>query len=261
MASSHVRVTTDGGVTTITLDRPEKRNAMDLAMWEALRDAARDAAADPAVRVVVVTGAGDHFCAGADISALGGADAGRFRAANQDAEDALAAVPKPTIAAIRGSCVGGGAQIATACDLRFADDTARVGITPARLGVVYPPSGLERVVPLIGPGAAKHLLYSAELIDADRAHRIGFLDEVHASDDLHQRVSSFAALLATERSLLTQQASKAMIDQIVRDGALDPDLAATWSAHASAAPDELAEGRAAFAERRSPVFPWTGPRT
>lgn len=259
--TDHILYSVDAGVATIALNRPEKRNAVSLDMWLSIAACIADARANSAVRVLVVASAGDHFCAGADISALGGPDAGRFRDANQAAEDALASFPKPTIAAIRGSCVGAGAQISTACDLRFGDTTARVGITPARLGIIYPISGLERAVRLLGPSAAKHLLLSAELIDADRAFRIGFLDELHEPDALTERVAKFTTLLATERSLLTQQASKAMVDAVAQTGSVPAELVSYWAAEAAACPEELDEGRAAFAERRTPSFGWTGPRT
>src|SRR5262249_14297450 len=138
---------------------------------------------DPSVRVLVVRGAADHFSAGADIGELAAltdpAAGAAYREANRIAEEALATFPKPSIAQVQGFCIGGGGEIAAACDLRLAEGGARFGITPARLGIVYPPFALERVVKLIGGAAAKHLLYSAELIAADRALRIGLVDEVH----------------------------------------------------------------------------------
>ena len=91
----------------------------------------------------------------------------------------MADFPNPSVAFIRGSCIGGGVQIAAACDVRLADTTARLGITPARLGILYPPSSLQRLLELVSPSSAKYLLFSAELIDAARALRIGLLDEVH----------------------------------------------------------------------------------
>ncbi len=168
----------DGPVATLWLNRPEKRNAVTKAMWQGIATTCAELAADGTVRVMVVRGTGDHFCAGADIGELELGDVSYGRA-NAGAEQALGAFPKPTIAFVRGSCVGGGAQIAIACDLRIADTTARFGITPARLGIVYPAFGVDRAVRLLGPSATKHLLYSAELIDPERALRIGMVDEVH----------------------------------------------------------------------------------
>lgn len=244
----------DRGVATLTFNRPEKRNAVTLEMWKAIGVHCREIAHDPTVRVVVVRGAGDHFCAGADIGGLGAADDSYGRA-NREAEDALTQLPQPTIAFIRGSCVGGGVQIASSCDIRLADSTARLGITPARLGVIYPTRALERVVRLVGPSAAKHLLFSAELIGAERALRIGLLDEVHAPVDADARLETFVTLLATERSQLTQQASKAMIDAVVAHGSVSADLAETWARELAASSDAQ-EGIAAFLERRVPRFTW-----
>ncbi|NED57478.1 enoyl-CoA hydratase/isomerase family protein, partial [Micromonospora aurantiaca] len=126
------------GVATITIDRPAKRNAMSADMWRALPGILDTLAKDDAVRVVVLTGAGGNFCAGADISELDDIHRDDDSHLSTVAERALAAFPKPTLAAIEGYCVGGGCQLAAACDLRFAAEDARFGITPAKLGIVYP---------------------------------------------------------------------------------------------------------------------------
>jgi enoyl-CoA hydratase/carnithine racemase len=251
-----VGLSVERGVATLRLDRAEKRNAVNHEMWEAIGGYCQRLASDADVRVLVVRGVGDHFCAGADIGGLSRANTD-YGEANRAAEASLAAFPKPTIAFIRGSCVGGGVQIATACDLRLADRTARFGITPARLGLVYPTGALQRVVALIGPAATKHLLFSAELIDAERALRIGLVDEVHEPDEAEARLLAFTRLLAEERSLLTQEASKAMIDAIVATGRVGDELVARWSAELAAS-DDVDEGVSAFLERRVPRFTWTG---
>jgi enoyl-CoA hydratase/carnithine racemase len=178
--------------------------------------------------------------------------------ATRAAEGGLHDLPQPTIAFVSGSCVGGGAEIAIACDLRFADTTARFGITPARLGIVYPSFAIERAVRLLGPSATKHLLYSAELIDAERALRIGLVDEVHEPGPARERLEAFTTLLATERSALTQQASKMLVAAVVRDGAIPASLSRRWAEEVAASPDQ-AEGAAAFAERRRPRFTWDRP--
>ena len=255
-------VTRDGAVATLWLNRPAKRNAVTLAMWEGIALLLRELADDPSVRVLVVRGAGDHFCAGADIAELGvlgePASGTSYRTANRAAEDALARFPKPSIALVEGYCIGGGCEIAVACDLRLVERGARFGITPARLGIVYPPFALERVVKLIGASAAKYLLYSSELIDSERALRVGLVDEVHAPDVLEERVHAFASSLA-EQSLLTQRAAKEMIAAVVDHGAIDAELARTWEREGQAGPD-LAEGLRAFAQRTRPRFTWTEPR-
>ena len=250
-------VTRDGSVATLWLNRPDKRNAVTEAMWAGITRTCAELGDDASVRVLVVRGTGEHFCAGADIGELSGlTDRTDYNAVNKAADDALAAFPRPTIAFIQGSCVGGGAEIAISCDLRIAESTARFGITPARLGIVYPPFALERAVAVIGPAAAKHLLYSAELVGAERAHHIGLVHEVHDPGLAEERARSLAHELADERSLLTQQATKEMIASITTSGAVTPEVEARWAALSGEAGD-AAEGLAAFLERRPPRFTWT----
>ncbi|KAA6211093.1 enoyl-CoA hydratase/isomerase family protein [Streptomyces filamentosus] len=234
----------EDGVATLVISNPAKRNAMTAGMWRALPAVLGRLAADPAVRVLVLTGAGDTFCAGADISALR-EPGDEQQALAVRAEEALAAFPKPTLAAVRGYCVGGGSQLAGACDLRFAAEGARFGITPAKLGIVYPSSSTRRLTALVGPAAAKYLLFSGELIDTERALRTGFVDEVHPAEGLDERVAEFCRTLAS-RSLLTQAAAKEFAD-----GRLDRD--AHWAGQARGSGD-TAEGVAAFLERRAPRF-------
>ncbi|MFD8569407.1 enoyl-CoA hydratase/isomerase family protein [Streptomyces sp. NPDC059639] len=234
-------------VATVVIDHPARRNAMTAGMWAALPPLLDDLAADPAVRVLVLTGAGDTFCAGADISALVD-DAGAAQGLAVAAEEALAAFPKPTLAAVRGFCVGGGCQLAAACDLRFAAGSALFGVTPAKLGIVYPASSTRRLTSLVGPASAKYLLFSGELIGTERALRTGLVDEVLAEAELDKRVAEFTRVLVS-RSQLTQAAAKEFTA-----GRTDRD--AYWAQQARGSGD-TAEGVAAFLERRAPRFSWT----
>ncbi|MEU1529959.1 enoyl-CoA hydratase/isomerase family protein [Streptomyces fagopyri] len=237
------------GIATVVIHHPAKRNAMTAGMWRALPPLLDRLAADPAVRALVLTGEGGTFCAGADISTLrGSSDEAQGLAVR--AEDALAAFPKPTLAAVRGYCVGGGSQLAAACDLRFAEAGALFGVTPAKLGIVYPASATRRLVSLVGPSTAKYLLFSGELIDAGRALRTGLVDEVLPGDELGKRVAEFTLVLAA-RSLLTQAAAKEFAN-----GRTDRD--AHWTEQARGSGD-TAEGVAAFLERRPPRFTWSTP--
>lgn len=240
------------GVGTITIDNPAKRNAMTAEMWRALPALLDRLAGDQAVRVLVLTGADGNFCSGADISDLAAINRIDGDHLSVAAEEALAAFPKPTIAAIRGFCVGGGCQLATACDLRLATPDARFGITPAKIGIVYPASATARLVGLIGPSAAKYLLFSADLVDAGHALRIGLANEI--VDRLEDRVAAFAATLTT-RSQLTLRATKDIVDAIVA-GTLSTERVRGWQAEAAAG--DAAEGVAAFLERRPPRFTWAG---
>ena len=251
-ANDPMRVEIDGAVATLILDRPDKRNAVTYAMWSSLADHVTALAADPQVKVLVVRGAGDHFCAGADISELTNGPGGEYARVNWAAEEALANFPGPTIAEIRGNCIGGGVSIATACDIRFAAPGATFGITPAKLGIVYPTNALERTVRLIGPSATKHLMFSGDLIEADRALRIGLIDEI--VDDPGARVREYVSVLL-ERSHLTQVATKAMVHEVVVDGRVKPATTLKWES-AMDASGEVREGVAAFLGKRAVRWPW-----
>ncbi|MFJ9868126.1 enoyl-CoA hydratase/isomerase family protein [Streptomyces sp. NPDC101165] len=234
-------------VATVVIRHPAKRNAMTAAMWRAMPPLLARLAGDPDVRALVLTGEGATFCAGADISTLQGSPA-EAQGLAVAAEEALAAFPKPTLAAIRGHCVGGGAQLAAACDLRLAEEGALFGVTPAKLGIVYPASSTRRLVSLVGPATAKYLLFSAELIDTQRALRTGLVDEVLPEGELDKRVAELARILVS-RSQLTQAAAKEFAN-----GRTDRD--AHWAEQARGSGD-TAEGVAAFLERRQPRFTWS----
>ncbi|MFJ5885192.1 enoyl-CoA hydratase/isomerase family protein [Kitasatospora cineracea] len=241
-------------VATLLLDRPERRNAVTGAMWRALPGVLAELARRPDVRVLVLTGAGGAFSAGADIAELAGvyadpAAAGAYHAANVAAEEALAAFPGPTLAVVRGACVGGGCQLALACDLRLAAEDARLGITPAKLGVVYPVVPTLRLAALVGPARAKYLLFSGELLPAARAESFGLLDEVLPPAGLDARAREFAGLLA-RRSPQTVGAAKAVLSVAPADAAA---ALAPWE-HASRTAPDAREGLAAFLERREPQF-------
>jgi enoyl-CoA hydratase/carnithine racemase len=254
LANMNVLVSVDGPVATLTLNRPDKRNAVRMSMWAAINAHITALVEDPEIRILVVKGAGDHFCAGADISELTNGPGGEYARVNWNAEEALANFPGPTIAMIRGNCVGGGVSIATACDIRIASTDSIFGITPAKLGIVYPTNALERAVRLLGASATKHLMYSGELIDANRAARIGLIDELLDPAELEGRVAQLVTTLV-ERSALTQVASKAMIDEVVRDGRVKPATTLHWETEMDKS-GEVREGVAAFLAKRPVRWPW-----
>jgi enoyl-CoA hydratase/carnithine racemase len=244
------------GVAVVLIDRPAKRNAFTLAMWQALPGLLAGLADDPRVRVLLLAGAGETFSAGADIGELlhvygDPARADAYHATNVAAEEALAAFPRPTIAAVAGACVGGGCQLAVACDLRVAEAGARLGITPAKLGVVYPAVPTTRLVRLVGPARAKYLLYSADLIGAERAATFGLVDEVVPAGELAGRALALARTIAG-RSPQTLGAVKDVVDAVA--AGRDPQAAVEpWERRSRYAPD-VREGLAAFVERRPPRF-------
>ncbi|MEV4710538.1 enoyl-CoA hydratase/isomerase family protein [Micromonospora sp. NPDC049374] len=252
MADADLVVEVAGAVATVVIRNPGRRNAMTPAMWRRLPALLDGLEVDPAVRVVVLTGADGTFCAGADLGDLDELLAAGDGSIAVAAEERLATFAKPTVAAVRGACVGGGCQLAVACDLRIAAADARFGVPPARLGLVYPAPTTHRLARLIGPAAAKHLLFTGELVDADRALRIGLVDEVLPGADLAARVDGLSGVIA-ERSQLSVAAAKEIVD-----GRADEGRMAWWHGQVRAS-GEAREGVAAFHERRAPRFGWTQP--
>ncbi len=254
--TDHLRLTIDAGIARLLIDRPAKRNAMDQAMWEAFPALVSAAMADPAVRLLIVQSARPGaFCAGADIQEFAsGASDPAWRARNQAAIRAtqltLARAAKPTLAMIDGDAVGGGCGIALACDLRIASPKARLGITPAKLGLVYPLHDTRLLVDLVGPAQARRLLYSGMLVDAAEALRIGLVQQV--ADDVEAAVADFAAAI-TAASPASQRASKAIVQRII-EGAHDDDAASAAGFDAAFTGADFAEGVSAFLAKRPPVF-------
>jgi enoyl-CoA hydratase/carnithine racemase len=246
----------DGPVATLTINRPDRLNAVTFAMFSRLPALLAEAEAAGGVRVLVLRGAGrKSFSAGADISEFETARTTPEQAAVYDdavlaAEEALATFPAPTIAAIHGHCYGGGCALALACDLRFASSGARFAITPAKLGIVYPLRATKRLVDAVGPSRAKFILMSGIDIDAARAAAIGLVDEV--DDDVDAAVADFAAILAA-RSGVTQRAAKQTVARVLNGATADDDAQAALRDASLASPD-YAEGVRAFLERRPPKF-------
>jgi enoyl-CoA hydratase/carnithine racemase len=249
----------EDGVGVITFNQPEKHNAMSVEMWQGMADILDDFREDAAIRTVILTGAGARaFVSGADISQF---EQRRSNADGQRAYDEqtsvgrrkLASFPKPTIASIRGYCLGGGLALAMQADLRIADTSSQFGIPAARLGIAYGLDGLHRLVTLVGPAHARMIMYTANRIDAAEAHRIGLVNRVVPVEELRPVVFDLAHQIAANAPL-SVAASKIGIDQVLRDPA-ERDLDAL--ARASAVcfdSDDYREGRTAFREKRQPVF-------
>lgn len=245
----------DGPVATLTINRPGRLNALTYAMFTRLPKLLAAADAD-GIRVLVLRGAGRRsFSAGADISEFETARFTPAQAAAYDeavlaAEDAIAAFPHPTIAAVHGYCYGGGCALALACDIRFAAAGARFAITPAKLGIVYPLRSTKRLVDLVGPSRAKIILMAGADYSAPQALSFGLVDEVH--DDLDTALGEFTAQL-TSRSGVTQRAAKAAVARIM-DGATADDAAHAALREAALDSPDYAEGIRAFLDRRPPRF-------
>lgn len=244
-------------IAVVTIDNPARRNALTLAMWRGLREACAEVSEDRQVRAVILTGAGDHFCAGADISEFAELRTGLEAAAEyEDAvdacEDALMTLGKPTIAAISGYCVGGGCGLATCCDFRVADRSARFAIPAAKLGIVYGLRECQSLFSLVGLANAKRILFGGEQLDAAEAARIGLVDEL-VETDAQSATMDLAGRLAGNAPLSIAGAKVALnalaLGQAKERAAEIADL--VMSAMTS---EDYQEGTRAFMEKRPPVF-------
>lgn len=249
----------EGAVGRLVIDNPARRNALAYGMWLAIPAAIEALVAHPAVRVIVVRGAGDlAFVSGADISEFDtlrrdSKSAQAYEQSNARAFAAVREAGKPTIAMIRGFCLGGGMGLAVACDLRIGAEDAQFGIPAARLGVGYPPECMRDVVNAVGPQRAKELFFTARRLDGREAAALGFLIRAVPAATLEVETAALAATIA-DNAPLTIRAAKAAIDAC----AGDPDTAdwtrVTALAEACFDSDDFAEGRTAFLSKRAPVF-------
>jgi enoyl-CoA hydratase len=249
----------EDGIGLITFNQPEKRNAMSVEMWVGLGEILDTFAEDSSVRVVILTGAGSKaFVSGADISQF---DKLRSNADAQQEYDRMTSVGrnkfsefrKPTIARIRGFCLGGGLAIAMQTDLRIAEVDAEFGIPAARLSIAYGFDGLRNLVNLVGPAHARMILYTGKRIDAAEAQRIGLINRMVPDDDLNEVVLDIARTIA-DNAPLSVAASKLTITEVLKDPA-DRDMDAVRAAGKLCFDSEdYKEGRRAFMEKRAPVF-------
>lgn len=255
--TSKLVVSLSDGIATLAIDNPSKHNALDLEMWGAFPDLMAALDRDPAVRVVVVRGAGrESFASGADIGEFAtlraDAEGGRrYEAVNEAAFWAVAHCAKPVLAMIRGFCLGGGFGLALSCDLRVASESAVFGIPAARLGIGYPPGAMKLVTAAVGAPAAKDLFFTARRIDAREAARLGVVQRVVADEELETTVLALARTIA-KNAPLTIRAAKAAIDQAM--GVAHPDVDPVALADRCLDSADAAEGRNAFLDKRPPVF-------
>lgn len=235
-----LRSATHGPVTVLTIDRPHRRNALDLSSLEAL-DAAVSEAVDGGSRALVLTGAEGHFCAGADLTELEDVS---FTERLAEVLEHIADLPITTIAAISGSCMGLGMQLAVACDVRVVSDDARFAVPVAKLGLMVNQWTLDRVARYWGEGAARLMVLTASVLDADDAWRLGF-SQARGDLDTALDLARAAAPLAP----LSQSGSKlGMRSPVASEQAYEEAFARAWAS------SDLAEGQRAFTERRSPAF-------
>jgi enoyl-CoA hydratase len=232
-------------VALVTIDRPQRRNAVDLEALLGLEQAIAAAVASGSeTRVLVLTGAGGHFCAGADLT---GVEDAAFGATLRSVLHALHDAPFPTIAAVDGAALGAGTQLAIACDLRTAGPSARFGIPAAKLGLMVDHWTVRRLALLAGHGPARAMLLAADVLDADNAVRLGLAQRAGGLDAALTWASEIAALAP-----LTIQGHKLALNRLEADMADDPVVADAFTRAWSSA--DLREGIAAFHERRPPRF-------
>ena len=262
MSDTQVLIQQDHGVVTVTLNRPDKLNALTDEMKKALVEAIRQVAHDDDAKVLVLTGAGRGFCVGADLSATTGSPMltqkegpraewykGRWSWITE-----LRGLEKPVLAAVNGVCAGAGISLALVCDVRFASD--RASFLPAFLRrAILPDGGASHLLThLIGPSRALHLLWRGEAIDASEAWRQGLVEEVVPHEELMQRTMTFARDLATGPSVPIE-----LTKRLVYRALAEPDLAShaeyeqfLWTF--SKATEDYEEGRRSFQERRAPLY-------
>jgi enoyl-CoA hydratase len=253
-----VRVDVADGIALITIDRPEKRNALNAAVRAALIDALDRLRADDAARVIVVTGQGDKaFVAGADIGEFAERTPIEQRNVMEARRvfDEIAAFPKPTVASINGFALGGGCELAMACDIRIAARSARLGQPEIRLGILPGGGGTQRLPRLVGYGRALRMILTGEMIGAEEAERIGLVDLLVEDADLQTRTRELAAAIAAH-SPVTLRLAKAAVR-----AALETPLAAGLAYErelfiTAFASEDRGEGVAAFLEKRTPE--WRG---
>lgn len=256
--SDDIYLETDGDIATVVLNRPAKRNALTFDMWQRLPDLLAQVEERAELRILVLRGAGDRaFSAGADVSEFESlratAEDGRtYNAAAGRAQDALASMTGPTIALIRGACVGGGLGLALSCDIRFCDTSAKFAITPAKLGIVYPIDVTKRLVDLVGPAHAKSILFTGMPVDAERARQLGLVNDVIDGGVIEADTIAYARTISS-RAPYSIRATKRFID-LISSGLThenDETLAVRGGAFDT---EDHREGVRAFLEKRSAVF-------
>jgi enoyl-CoA hydratase len=250
-----ILVDREDAVAVVTVDRQDALNAVDVATLTELRDRLRELAADDEVRVVILTGAGEKaFVAGADIKYMSGLDvdeAKAWGALGHEAGRLLETMPAPTIAAVNGFALGGGCELALACDIRYAATNAKLGQPEVNLGIIPGWGGTQRLARVCGLGVAKELIFTGRVVDAEEALRIGLVNAVH--DPVLEKARETAALLAS-KSPIALRLMKELANR-----ALGGDHAANLEAEGDTfgelfSSEDAREGLTAFVEKREPVF-------
>ena len=252
----------DGRVGYLIFNNPERHNAVSLEMWARTAEILEDFAKDEAVRVVVITGAGGKsFVSGADISKFeserASLDATKiYNATVGRANESIFDFAKPTIAMIRGYCIGGGLGLAVCCDLRICSDNSRFGIPAAKLGLGYGFPGVKRLVDLVGPAFAKEIFFTARQFDAEEARIMGLVNRVVPTAELEDYVKNYADTIANNAPL-TVKAAKFIVGQAAKDESKRDLARCAEMVERCFTSNDYTEGRRAFMEKRAPAFTGT----
>jgi enoyl-CoA hydratase len=252
----------DGRVGYVIFNNPERHNAVSLEMWARTAEILETFAKDDEVRVVVITGAGGKsFVSGADISKFeserASLDATKiYNAAVARANETISDFPKPTIAMIRGYCIGGGLGLAVCCDLRICSDNSKFGIPAAKLGLGYSYPGVKRLVDIVGPAFAKEIFFTARQFDAEEARVMGLVNRIVPGEELEAYVKNYAETISNNAPL-TVKAAKFIVNQASKDESKRDLARCTELVEACFKSNDYTEGRRAFMEKRKPAFTGT----
>jgi len=249
----------EGGVGYLIFNNPERHNAVSLEMWEAASGYLEDFAKDPAIRVVVLTGAGGKaFVSGADISKFENERStkeaiDRYNVAVDKANTAVYEFPKPTIAMIRGYCIGGGVGLALCCDIRICSDTSKFGVPAAKLGLGYGYKGIKKLVDVVGPSYAKEIFFTARQFTASEAHQMGLVNSILPEAELEAYVHNMAETISRNAPLTVNSVKFIVGQALAEDSRRDFKACEALVAQCFASQDYI-EGRRAFMEKRKPNF-------
>jgi enoyl-CoA hydratase len=251
--------TAGGSVGTLTFNNPQRHNAVSLEMWQDANAALENLARDPAVRVVVLTGAGGKaFVSGADITKFESERSTieaveTYNAAVERFSQTLMDYPKPTIAMIRGYCIGGGVGIAVCCDLRICNEASRFGVPAAKLGLGYALDSIRRLMNLVGPQFVNEMLFTARQFDASEAFHMGLVNKVMPDGEIEDYIGKMADTIAGNAPL-TIRAVKGIVRELLLDPAANDVAACDALVKQCFESADYEEGRRAFLEKRKPVF-------
>ena len=252
----------DGHVGYLIFNNPERHNAVSLDMWDATSRILETFAKDDDIRVVVITGAGGKsFVSGADISKFESERSSLEAVKNYNkivarANESISEFPKPTIAMIRGYCIGGGLGLAVCCDLRICSDNSKFGIPAAKLGLGYSYPGVKRLSDVVGPSFAKEIFFTARQFDAEEARVMGLVNRIVPAEELETYVKNYADTIANNAPL-TVKTAKFIANETMRDESMRNLARCAELVEQCFKSNDYTEGRKAFMEKRKPAFTGT----